>query len=410
MPPRKVRKCGLKGKRIAGKAVGELDLFKFPVWTPPAEALHKCGPPAALPDPVPFAAPGGGKVADARAAQLMEPPAARRRRLAGLAPRAAGSTPGRRTVSAAKAPTLRLLEWRHLSTSVVAPLGDDRGGKAAGAQVPRRRKVRAPEAKRSWAADNSWDDSFLEWSWGESAARARTEEVPGAKRARHQAVPGAKRARHRRQPSRPAGTKLEEVDSTNRTKIAERLRFHTSESGDEQISLEEYIGRMKENQNDIFYITGQSIATVSASPSLITLRKRGVEVLYVVDPVNQFCVQHLKEFGGKKLKSTTREELNESGGKKLKSTTKKEMLHMFDPVDAFCVQQLKEFGIKKLKSTPSEDTLHMVDPIDENCAQQVKESGDKKTEVLHEGWPRPGERGREETVGDAQNGVRPALR
>ena len=279
-------------------------------------------------------------------------------------------------MSAAKAPTLRLLEWRHLSTSVVAPPGDDRGGKAAGAQVPRRRKVRAPEAKRSSAADNSWDDSFMQWSWGESADRARTEEAPGAKRARRLAVPGAKCARHRRQPSRSAGTKLEGVDPNNHTKIAARLRFHTSESGDEQISLEEYIGRMKENQNDILYITGQSIATVSASPSLITLRKRGVEVLYVVDPVNLFCVQHLKEFGGKKLKSTTREELNESGGKKLKSTTKKDWLHMFDPVDESCVQQLKEFGIKKLKSTHIEDTLHLVDPIvDENCAQQVKEFG-----------------------------------
>ena len=70
-------------------------------------------------------------------------------------------------------------------------------------------------------------------------------------------------------------------DSTNRTKIAELLRFHTSKSGDEQISLKEYVDRMKEGQNDIFYITGESIAGVSSSPFLETLRKKGIEVLYM---------------------------------------------------------------------------------------------------------------------------------
>jgi molecular chaperone HtpG len=71
-------------------------------------------------------------------------------------------------------------------------------------------------------------------------------------------------------------------DSTNRTKIAEPLRFHTSKSGDEQISLKEYVDRMKEGQNDIFYITGESVAAVSSSPFLETLRKKGIEVLYMV--------------------------------------------------------------------------------------------------------------------------------
>ena len=73
-------------------------------------------------------------------------------------------------------------------------------------------------------------------------------------------------------------------DSTNRTKIAELLRFHTSKSGDEQISLKEYVDRMKEGQNDIFYITGESIAAVSSSPFLETLRKKGIEVLYLDIP------------------------------------------------------------------------------------------------------------------------------
>merc|ERR1712073_218556 len=99
-------------------------------------------------------------------------------------------------------------------------------------------------------------------------------------------------------------------DSTNRTKVAELMRYHTSKSGDEQISFKEYVDRMKEGQNDIYYITGESIAAVSSSPFLETLRKKGLEVLYMVDPIDEYAVQQLKEFDGKKLKSTTKEGLD----------------------------------------------------------------------------------------------------
>merc|ERR1712020_846062 len=81
-------------------------------------------------------------------------------------------------------------------------------------------------------------------------------------------------------------------------------------SGDEQISLKEYVDRMKEGQNDIFYITGESIAAVSSSPFIETLRKKGMEVMYMIDPVDEYAVQQLKEFDGKKLKSTTKEGLD----------------------------------------------------------------------------------------------------
>merc|ERR1711953_834002 len=99
-------------------------------------------------------------------------------------------------------------------------------------------------------------------------------------------------------------------DSTNRMKVAELMRYHTSKSGDEQISLKEYVDRMKEGQNDIYYITGESIAAVSASPFLESLRKKGLEVLYMVDPIDEYAVQQLKELDGKKLKSTTKEGLD----------------------------------------------------------------------------------------------------
>merc|ERR1712087_640383 len=99
-------------------------------------------------------------------------------------------------------------------------------------------------------------------------------------------------------------------DSTNRTKVAELMRYHSSKSGDEQISFKEYVDRMKEGQNDIYYITGERIAAVSSSPFLENLRKKGLEVIYMVDPVDEYAVQQLKEFDGKKLKSTTKEGLD----------------------------------------------------------------------------------------------------
>merc|ERR1719178_601923 len=99
-------------------------------------------------------------------------------------------------------------------------------------------------------------------------------------------------------------------DSTNRAKLADLLRYQTSKSGDEMISLKEHVDRMKEGQNDIFYITGESIAQVSASPFIEQLRKKGFEVIYMVDPVDEYSVQQMKEFDGKKLKSVTKEGLD----------------------------------------------------------------------------------------------------
>merc|ERR1712054_673265 len=72
----------------------------------------------------------------------------------------------------------------------------------------------------------------------------------------------------------------------------------------------------KEGQNDIYYITGESVAQVSSSPFLENLRKKGLEVLYMVDPVDEYAVQQLKEFEGKKLKSTTKEGLDDEDDKK----------------------------------------------------------------------------------------------
>jgi len=99
-------------------------------------------------------------------------------------------------------------------------------------------------------------------------------------------------------------------DSTNRAKIADLLRYQTTKSGEEVISLKEYVDRMKEGQEDIYYITGESIQAVTASPFLEGLKKKGLEVLYLVDPIDEYAVQQIKEYDGKKLKSVTKEGLS----------------------------------------------------------------------------------------------------
>merc|ERR1712083_1113386 len=136
-------------------------------------------------------------------------------------------------------------------------------------------------------------------------------------------------------------------DSTNRTKVAELLRFHTSKSGDEQISFKEYVDRMKEGQNDIYYIIGESIAAVSSSPFLENLRKKGLEVLYMVDPVDEYGVQQLKEFDGKKLKSTTKEGLDiddEDDKKKMLGDKVEKVVISSRMADSPCVLTTSEYG------------------------------------------------------------------
>merc|ERR1719449_360359 len=98
-------------------------------------------------------------------------------------------------------------------------------------------------------------------------------------------------------------------DSTNRKKMAGYLRDHSSASGDEMCSLADYVSRMKENQKDIYYITGENKEVVSQSAFVERLKKRGLEVIYMTEPIDEYVVQQMKEFDGKNLVSVTKEGL-----------------------------------------------------------------------------------------------------
>merc|ERR1712151_99462 len=148
-------------------------------------------------------------------------------------------------------------------------------------------------------------------------------------------------------------------DSSNRTKLSKLLRFKTSKSDGKWVSLEQYIEGMKEDQEFIYYISGESLEAVENSPFLEQCKKRGLEVLFLTEPIDEYAVQNLTEFDGKRLMSVTKEGLK-FGGDEDVLDGKREKLYKekFDKLTTFLKdtygKTIEKVAISnRLKNTPS---------------------------------------------------------
>lgn len=102
-------------------------------------------------------------------------------------------------------------------------------------------------------------------------------------------------------------------DAGNRERIAKLLRFATTTSDEQSVSLSDYCARMLEGQDTIYYITAESLAAAKHSPHLEVFRKKGIEVILLHDRIDEWLTSHLNEFDGKKLQSIAKGELDLSG-------------------------------------------------------------------------------------------------
>ncbi len=133
-------------------------------------------------------------------------------------------------------------------------------------------------------------------------------------------------------------------DAQNKNRLANLLRFESSNSDEERkmTSLEDYVKRMKADQEFIYFIAGTSHSELAQSPFVEKLLKRGYEVLYLVDPIDEYCMQSLPEFEGKRLQNVAKDGLKIDKSKQAEER-QKEMEARYAPLVAW----IKEKGLKE---------------------------------------------------------------
>lgn len=130
-------------------------------------------------------------------------------------------------------------------------------------------------------------------------------------------------------------------DPSNRNRLAKLLRFHSSHDAEKQTTLSSYVERMKEKQDSVFYVAGTSRKELETSPFVERLLKKGYEVLYLTEPVDEYCIQAMPEFEGKKFQNVAKEGLKLEEGEKSKESFEA-LQKTFEPLTNW----LKDKGLK----------------------------------------------------------------
>ena len=137
-------------------------------------------------------------------------------------------------------------------------------------------------------------------------------------------------------------------DFTNREKIAKLFLFASTykDAVEETVSLDEYISRMKDKQDKIYYVTADSFEAAKSSPHLEIFRKKGIEVLLLKDRVDEWLVSHLTEYAGKKIVSVARGDLDLG---ELEDKVEKEQQKQAENEFSNVLKQVKEILSEKVK-------------------------------------------------------------
>jgi len=139
-------------------------------------------------------------------------------------------------------------------------------------------------------------------------------------------------------------------DSAHRDKLADLLRYHSTKSGNDLMSLKDYVTRMKEGQDKIYYLCGETKKTVETAPFLEGLKKKGYEVLLMADPMDEYAMQQLKEYDGKKFVNVSKEGLSLAGDEE----EKKSIEDLKKKTEELCKIIKDTLGEKVEKVVPSE--------------------------------------------------------
>uniref|UniRef100_A0A671STQ8 Endoplasmin n=1 Tax=Sinocyclocheilus anshuiensis TaxID=1608454 RepID=A0A671STQ8_9TELE len=130
-------------------------------------------------------------------------------------------------------------------------------------------------------------------------------------------------------------------DHSNRTRLAKLLRFQTSHSDTTLSSLEQYVERMKEKQDKIYFMAGTSRKEAESSPFVEKLLKKGYEVVYLTEPVDEYCIQALPEFDGKRFQNVAKEGVKFDESDKAKE--KREALEKdFEPLTTWMKEKIEK--------------------------------------------------------------------
>lgn len=135
-------------------------------------------------------------------------------------------------------------------------------------------------------------------------------------------------------------------DSANRTRLAKLLRFLSSSSGDKMTSLSEYVERMKEKQEHIYYMAGSSKAEVENSPFVERLLKKGYEVLFLTEAIDEYAINAIPEFEGKKFQNVAKEGLTIDEGEGAKERLE-ELKKVFEPLTKWLSEDALKDEISK---------------------------------------------------------------